>query len=83
MNNNQIYTGFANNLKKRLDEHIYGKVFATKKYLPVVLVYYESYLSEKDAKRREFMLKRYGSANVCLKKRIEDSINKSQGRGLT
>lgn len=82
MSNDQLYFGSAKDLRQRVEDHKRGKVFATKKYLPISLLYYECYLSEKDAKRREYMLKRYGSSYVHLKERIKDSIQKSQGRGL-
>jgi len=74
MNNNQAYIGFTTNLKKRIREHKTGKVFTTRKYLPVRLVYYECYLSEDDAKKREKMLKRYGSTWSHLMKRITKSF---------
>ena len=74
MSNNQIYIGSTSDLKKRIQEHKTGKVFTTRKYLPVRLVYYECYLSENDAKRREKMLKRYGSTWSHLLKRIAESL---------
>lgn len=77
----QLYVGFTHDLKKRIREHKEGKVFSTKKYLPLKLVYYEAYLSEKDAARREKMIKRFGSTYVHLKNRISESIKESQGRG--
>ena len=81
MNNSQLYIGFTDNLKRRLHEHKEGQVFTTKKYMPLKLVYYECYLSSKDAKQRESMLKQFGSTYVHLKTRIINSIKKSQGRG--
>lgn len=64
-----------------MQEHTNGKVFTTAKYLPVKLVYYEAYRSEKDAFQREKMLKRYGSSWNKLKRRIKYSISDFQGRG--
>lgn len=81
LSNSQFYIGFTNDLKKRIKLHKDGKVFTTKKYLPIKLIYYECYLDEEDAKQREFMLKRFGSAYSHLKRRIANSIKKSQGRG--
>ena len=81
MDNNQIYIGFAANLKERIHKHKEGKVFTTKKYLPVKLIYYECYLSKKDALEREYQIKRFGSTWSYLKKRIVNSIEDSQGRG--
>ena len=81
LSNKQIYIGFTKDLKKRIEEHNNGKVFTTSKYLPIKLVYYECYLSWKDAKNRETMLKKFGSTYSHLKKRIFHSIEASQGRG--
>lgn len=58
-----------------------GKVSTTNKYLPVKLIYYECYLSQKDAIQREKMIKRFGSAYSHLKRRISNSLKDSQGRG--
>jgi putative endonuclease len=74
MRNNQIYIGLAKDLRERLERHKNGEVFTTSKYLPVKLVYFECYLSEKDAVQREKMLKRYGSGLVHLKRRISYSL---------
>ncbi len=73
MNNGQLYVGSTCNLEKRIKEHKNGKVFTTKKYMPVSLIYYESYNSEKDARKREKMLKYHGSAFAKLKTRIIDN----------
>lgn len=81
LRNKQIYIGFTNNLNKRLGEHNDSKVFTTSKYLPVKLIYYECYLSQKDAIQREKMIKRFGSTYSHLKQRISHSIEDSQGRG--
>lgn len=81
MNNEQLYFGFTNDIRKRLSQHHNGEVLTTKKYLPVKLIYYECYLSRKDAKTRETMIKKYGSTYAHLKKRILHSIKESQGRG--
>jgi len=74
MNNDQLYIGFTNNLKERIGEHQNGESFTTKRFLPVKLIYYECYFSIKDARKREKMLKRYGSTYSNLKKRIINSL---------
>ena len=81
MHNKELYFGSSDDLKKRIHKHTSGKVFTTRKYLPVRLIYYECYLSEQDAKQRERMLKQYGSTYTHLKKRIKNSIKGFQGRG--
>lgn len=71
---NNLYVGSTNDLKKRFKEHNSGKVFSTKSRIPFNLVYYESYASENDARRREHSLKLDGRALVQLKGRIKESI---------
>ena len=43
LNNNQLYTGFTANLKRRISEHKRGKARFTSKRLPVELIHYEAY----------------------------------------
>jgi putative endonuclease len=57
LNNLQLYTGFTNDLKRRIAEHKNGKVDFTSKRLPIKLIHYEAYLLKKDAERREKYLK--------------------------
>lgn len=54
---NFIYVGFTSDLKKRFKEHNQGMEKSTKNYAPLDLIFYEAYLSQKDAKRREEYLK--------------------------
>ena len=51
-------------------EHKEGKVFSTKKMLPVRLIYFEAYRSKDCAYKREKSLKKYGSGLAKLKLRI-------------
>jgi putative endonuclease len=74
----KCYIGSTNDLKRRIMEHNNGESFSTKFRRPFVLVYYESYLSEKDARVREQKLKNYGQGITNLYKRIADSL-KSAG----
>ena len=74
LNNGQLYIGFTGDLKKRVSEHKTGKVFTTRKYLPVSLIYYEGYLARSDARHREFTLKSHGGGYRHLKERIKNSI---------
>ncbi|MFH1618312.1 MAG: hypothetical protein ABIG11_00245, partial [bacterium] len=53
----------------------------TKPYVPLKLIYYEAYLSKKDAFNREHKLKHHGSVIGHLKRRLRDSfdlINKDE-----
>ena len=54
---NSRYTGYTNNLKKRIKEHQAGYNFSTKFSRPFKLIYFEGCLNEQDAKRREHYLK--------------------------
>ena len=55
--NNQLYTGFTDDLTRRLKEHKDGKVKSTIKRRPLRLIHYEAYLRKTDAERREKFLK--------------------------
>ena len=52
-----FYTGWTNDLRKRLLEHNSGNVFSTKSRKPFKLIYYEACLNRKDAQKREKYLK--------------------------
>lgn len=52
-----LYTGYTNNLKRRLEEHNKGLVPSTKNRTPLNLIYFEGCLSQKDATKREKYLK--------------------------
>jgi len=49
LKDNGLYIGYTNNLKKRLKEHQEGKSFATKSRTPFRLIYYQAFISQKDA----------------------------------
>jgi putative endonuclease len=70
----KIYIGYTNNLKRRLIEHAKGKSNYLKLRRPVKLIYYEAYLSSRDAKKRERSLKNYGSVFTGLKRRLQESL---------
>ena len=55
----KFYIGFTGNLKRRLKEHLGGKVHTTKRYNreKLSLIYAEMFISKKDAERREKYLK--------------------------
>lgn len=72
----ELYYGSTNNLKKRFFEHNNNFSFSTKGH-KWKLVYYEAYLEEEDARKRERRLKNYGQALAQLKRRIKKSLSKS------
>lgn len=53
-----LYTGWTNDLAKRMKSHNLGKgAKYTKTRLPVRLVYYEMYATKQEAMRREYAIK--------------------------
>lgn len=53
---NEQYAGTTKNLKRRYKEHLNGGVKSTKNK-GMILIFYEAFISEKDAKRRESYFK--------------------------
>lgn len=52
------YTGWTNNLEKRLQDHNAGKgAKYTKARRPVLLAYYETFTTKEEAMRREYAIK--------------------------
>ena len=70
----KFYIGLTNNLKKRVAEHNAHKSSWTSGFGPWQLIYYESYLSWRDAEAREQRLKNNGKGFAELKKRLVQSI---------
>ena len=69
-----FYIGCTGNLKRRVAEHNAGYSFSTKHRVPFELVYYEAYISEKDAWIREKDLKLRANAFNQLKRRLSNSL---------
>ena len=69
----QLYIGFTDNPRSRFKAHSGGFVKSTKNRRPLKLIYYESYLKESDAKRREKYLKE-GNGRGELKIQLKDSL---------
>lgn len=58
-----LYTGWTNNLEKRMEAHNSGRgAKYTKSRRPVELVYYEEFTQKSDAMSREARLKQLGRA---------------------
>lgn len=54
-----LYTGYTNDLKRRVSAHNSGKgAKYTRSRLPVRLVYFEEYDSKEQAQSREYQIKR-------------------------
>ena len=70
--NRETYTGYTNDLRTRMKKHASGDTKTTRGK-EWTLVYYESYISAKDARYREQRLKD-GRAKNELMKLISNSI---------
>jgi len=55
--NGKLYKGFTSDLRRRIKEHNSGNSIFTKNNGPWKLVYYEAFISEKDARSEEIFLK--------------------------
>ena len=71
--NGDVYVGYTDNLKRRLDEHNQGKSMYTKSYKPWILVFYEAYRSKKDTTKREKELKIH-AAKIKLREQMKHSL---------
>jgi len=68
------YTGYTDNLDKRIEEHNKGLVYSTRKRRPFRLIYYEASLNESDAKMREVYLKT-GMGKKYIRNRLKFFFN--------
>lgn len=75
--NKGLYVGYTSNLKQRFEEHNSGKSFATKPFVPYRLIFYEAFLSKRDAKYREEYLKS-GWGLRTIKKMLKESFRLTQ-----
>ena len=74
LNNGNCYTGFTEDLARRLGEHENSKVISTKHHKPVTLIHYEVYTLKSNALRREKFLKTTEGKRL-LKQQIRDILN--------
>ena len=71
-----LYTGWTNDLQKRIKTHNDGKgAKYTRSRLPVRLVYYEVYETKQEAMRREYEIKQL--TREQKKKLIEKALSNS------
>lgn len=69
----KFYTGYTDNLKRRLEEHNSGKVTSTKNRAPFELIYFEGCKNQQDATHREKYLKTSGGKRY-LKQRLDNYL---------
>jgi len=74
LKDNNLYFGYTSDLRRRFKEHNAGLVKSTKNREPLVLVYYEAYKSDIDARERELQIKKRAKAHIGLKRRIKNSL---------
>ena len=74
LKDNNFYTGYTGDLNKRLSQHNNGSVQSTRHRLPLILIYYESCISDLDAKRREKYLKS-GNGKIYIRNRLKNYFN--------
>lgn len=78
--NGKIYVGFtAKDVHERLREHNNGQSQWTSRNGPFALVYFEEYVCETDARRRELFLKS-GIGNRIVRAIVQELNNVNSGR---
>ncbi|MFH0873378.1 MAG: GIY-YIG nuclease family protein [Candidatus Komeilibacteria bacterium] len=71
--NGKIYTGSTPTLKRRIEEHIEGKVVSTRNFRPLELIWYCRFPRRLKARRFEDYLKT-GSGQAFRNKHLADKI---------
>jgi putative endonuclease len=66
---NKTYVGQTDNIERRIKEHNAGKTKSTKHYVPWKVLFYESFNSRIDARKREKYLKS-GIGRELIRSRI-------------
>jgi len=75
--NGKLYTGYSIDLKRRIQEHTQKKTHTTARMGRITLIYYEAFISEKDARERERYLKTtQGKRTLKLMLKHTFAINK-------
>ncbi len=77
-NKQEFYTGVAERLENRLEDHLSHSVKTTKKFYKIELVYYEACINKKDAYMREKQLKT-GFGRGYLNRRLSEYLKDKRG----
>lgn len=73
----EFYIGYSSDLKRRLKQHLAGEVQSTKNR-EMILIFYEAFKSEGDARRREQYFKTTKGKRT-LKIMLKDSLSEISG----
>lgn len=68
LNNDSVYVGSTNDLKRRFESHQSGQVMSTKKYLPVILKSYVAVEDEDMARELERYFKSGSGKAIAMKR---------------
>lgn len=71
LKDNKLYVGYTEDVEARVERHNNGLVEATKRRVPLELIYYEACNNRQDAINREKQLKT-GFGRAYLHRRITD-----------
>lgn len=71
---NTLYTGYSNDVRRRLLEHQNGKVYSTREKRPIEMIFCELYKNRKDAIQREKFFKTGWGRNY-IKKILYHTLN--------
>jgi putative endonuclease len=73
----KFYSGFTTDLKRRFSEHQAGMVKSTSVRRPLMLVMYEAYTEETDARAREKFFKTT-KGKIQLRKQLTNFLNRDK-----
>ena len=71
--NGNLYKGYTQNLRQRVDQHNRGRTKSTKAFVPWTLVYWEEFIDPNDARKREKYLKT-AAGQRFIKKVLSDLL---------
>ena len=80
-NNDTRYYGQTNNLIKRFNEHLKGRVKSTRNKQPIELIYYQEFNFRSEAFRREMQFKNGKTRKESIEKLIK-SFPKTKCQGF-
>lgn len=73
-----LYVGCTNDIKRRFREHNDGKIVSTAKRVPLLLIFYETFINKSDAFAREKWFKT-GFGRNHMKKMLSETLKSLGG----